>query len=134
MATKAEIEAAARCLWGDGVVSRTRAIDLARNMLEAAEEVRLNAKWPVDCDHMNFRAEVRVGRLTDTEGGRVTSYTANVRVECAECKLPFRFMGLPAGSHPTEPRVSVDAIELRAPIEPAYTTEIVGILRTSGRA
>lgn len=89
---------------------------------------------PTECAHVNFKAKVAVHRLTDKEGGPVTGYTADVQIECVECGLPFRFMGLAAGSHHSEPRVSVDATELRAPIEPAYVTEICGLPLTSGNA
>lgn len=71
------------------------------------------------CDHLNFAANVRVGRLTQCEGGPVTGYVADATITCAECGLPFRFIGLPAGNHFAEPRVSIDGTELRAPIEPA---------------
>lgn len=71
------------------------------------------------CQHMNFAADVKVGRLTQVEGGPITGYTADVTVKCAECGLPFRFVGLAAGNHYAEPRVSADGTELRAPIEPA---------------
>lgn len=77
------------------------------------------------CAHMNFKAKVDVGRLTDTDDGPVTGYTADVTIACADCGLPFRFLGLAAGSHFAEPRVSVDATELRAPLEPAYVPEIL---------
>lgn len=78
------------------------------------------------CEHPQFRSKVAVNRLTEGEGGRVTGYSADVRIECAVCGLAFRFMGLAAGSHYAEPRVSADAIELRAPIEPAHVVEILG--------
>jgi hypothetical protein len=71
------------------------------------------------CEHKNFKANVAVGRLTAVEGGPVTGYSADVTVACADCGLPFRFIGLAAGNHYAEPRVSVDGTELRAPIEPA---------------
>ena len=71
------------------------------------------------CDHSNFRASVRVGRLTRDDGGPVTGYTADVEISCEQCGMPFRFVGLAAGNHHSEPRVSVDGTELRAPIEPA---------------
>lgn len=86
------------------------------------------------CEHMNFKADVRVGRLTDGDDGPVTGYSADVHINCADCGLPFRFMGLPFGSHPSEPRLSADSVELRAPIEPAYTTEILGHPLIAGRA
>lgn len=71
------------------------------------------------CDHSSFRADVSVFRLSRDEGGPVTGYTADVRVSCNSCGLPFRFVGLPAGTHYAEPRVSIDGTELRAPLEPA---------------
>ena len=87
-----------------------------------------------DCVHMNFSAVDRVARLTDGDNGPVTGYTMDVRVKCADCGLPFRFMGLPFGSHYSEPRLSADSEELRAPIEPAYTKEILGMPIKSGSA
>ena len=71
------------------------------------------------CEHLNFSAKVSVARLTKVLGGPVTGYTADVVIKCAECGLPFRFIGLGAGNHFAEPRVSIDGCELRAPIEPA---------------
>jgi hypothetical protein len=71
------------------------------------------------CRHENFNASVMVGRLTRDEGGPVIGYAADVQIQCAQCGLPFRFVGVSAGVHHSEPRVSVDGMELRAPIEPA---------------
>ncbi len=71
------------------------------------------------CAHEYFKASVRVGRLSQEESGPITGYTADVKVMCAECGLPFRFVGVAAGSSFAEPRVSIDGTELRAPLEPA---------------
>ena len=84
-----------------------------------------NDDFPTDetiemtCQHEKFRCNANIGRLSKEEGGPITGYTADITVTCAQCDKPFRFVGLPAGSHPSEPRVSVDGIELRAPLEPA---------------
>lgn len=88
----------------------------------------------MSCQHKNFRSKVGVGRLTEREGGPVRSFTADISITCGECGLPFRFIGLAAGSSPIEPRVSADGTELRAPIEPAYVTEILGQPLVSGKA
>ena len=88
---------------------------------------------PTKCPHTNFQSTANVGRLTDGDDGPVTGYKVNFHIECADCKLPFRFMGLPFGSHYAEPRLSADSLELRAPIEPAYTTEILGMPLVAGR-
>lgn len=71
------------------------------------------------CAHEEFAAEVRVGRLSEKEGGPITSYQADVKVSCVQCGVRMRFIGLAAGNHFAEPRVSVDGTELRAPLEPA---------------
>ena len=72
-----------------------------------------------DCKHEAFSCYTSVGRLSKEDGGPITGYTADIKILCAECNLPFRFIGLPAGNHFSEPRVSIDGQELRAPIEPA---------------
>lgn len=71
------------------------------------------------CGHLNFVARVAVNRLVDT--GR---YSADVRVNCVECGEPFRFLGVEAGLSPYAPMVSVDGLELRAPIEPQGVPKI----------
>jgi hypothetical protein len=65
------------------------------------------------CTHPDFEAVVRVNRLED-----VGRFVADVQVRCAACGVRFRWLGFEMGLHPTEPRVSVDHFELRAPIEP----------------
>jgi hypothetical protein len=82
-----------------------------------------------DCKHLNFKASVDVGRLSHDPGGPITGYTADVRVNCADCGLAFRFVGIAAGNHYAEPRVSMDGTELRAPIEPAIHEKFAPIAR-----
>lgn len=65
------------------------------------------------CAHPVFKAVVVVNRLVDT--GR---FSADVTIECAACAKPFRFMGVDSGYSFDKPMVSVDGLELRAPIEP----------------
>lgn len=76
-------------------------------------------RFPAGCQHDDFRCDAAIGRLSQAEGGPITGYTADIKVTCAQCGLPFRFVGLAAGNHYAEPRVSIDGTELRAPIEPA---------------
>ncbi|MFT9016454.1 MAG: hypothetical protein ABF990_12050 [Acetobacter sp.] len=86
------------------------------------------------CQHENFIAQVDVNRLRKGEGDPVTDYSADVRIKCADCGLAFRFMGLECGNNRFEPKVSVDATELRIPIEPDYVHEILGISNIAGNA
>ena len=65
------------------------------------------------CQHPSFKANVAVNRFEDT--GR---FMADITVACADCGEPFRFVGLAAGLDWERPLVSIDALELRAPIEP----------------
>ncbi len=71
-----------------------------------------------ECGHMNFACQVDVMRLTDGDEGPITGYSADVRIQCADCNERFRFIGLPMGSAPDRPMVSFGGVELRAPIEP----------------
>lgn len=58
-------------------------------------------------------------RLTDDEDGPVTGYTADVRVMCSACGIPFRWGGVSAGVSWRRPMCSADGTELRAPLRPA---------------
>jgi hypothetical protein len=68
---------------------------------------------PKDCQHENFDARVSVGRILD-----VGKFVADVTINCRDCGEPFRFVGVPAGLNYGQPMVSIDGLELRAPIEP----------------
>lgn len=71
------------------------------------------------CQHMTFTAEVNVNRLSEVEGGPVTGFSADIRIQCSDCQRPFSFRGVPLGLYHDKPSVSVDGLELRAPIEAA---------------
>ncbi len=96
------------------------------------------------CKHFHFAVKAKVIRHVgmeivdvdkiDIETSHVTGHTVDLSVVCKDCGLPFRFLGMQAGSHPREPRVSVDATELRAPLEPAYVQEILGQPLIFGKA
>jgi hypothetical protein len=83
----------------------------------------------VSCEQEDFEVHAEVSRLTDTEGGPVTGYAADLRVNCTRCKEPFRWNGLPVGLSPARPMVSVDGLELRAPLAPASAPEDFGLHR-----
>jgi hypothetical protein len=72
----------------------------------------------VTCEHHNFTADVTVNRLPAKEGGPVERYSADVRVKCLDCGLPFRFIGLPAGVDLNGAAVSIDGTEARLAIAP----------------
>ena len=65
------------------------------------------------CDHKNFKANVAINRLEDS--GR---FMADVTVRCAECDLPFEFMGLEPGLNLNGAAVSIDGLELHIAISP----------------
>lgn len=70
------------------------------------------------CEHHNFRVDAKIGRITKGEGGPVEWFCADIRIKCTDCDIPFEFVGVKAGLSPREPLASVDAQELRAPIQP----------------
>lgn len=74
---------------------------------------------PEKCLHMNFEANVEVNRiLKDETSGEVERYSADVRIDCADCHLPFRFIGLPVGVDLNGAAVSVSGQEARLTIAP----------------
>ncbi|MGH9095585.1 MAG: hypothetical protein ACRDXE_10530 [Acidimicrobiales bacterium] len=79
------------------------------------------------CPHENFQALVEVARITKEEGGPVTGYNAEIRVHCADCDEPFRWIGVQAGMKADRPMCSVDERELRAPIRPASADPDFGL-------
>lgn len=99
----------------------------AENKARAAQRTRENSlRSKHDCSHEKFMLKGNVSRLTDNDSGPVIGYAIDVSVKCIQCGLPFRFKGFPYGYSRDEPRLSADSLELRAPLEPAYTTEILG--------
>lgn len=79
------------------------------------------AKNPSDCPHEQFHADVKVARLLDSG-----KFMAEVRICCVECSEPFRFIGIPAGISFDYPAVSIDGLELNAPIEPEIEKQLFG--------
>lgn len=70
------------------------------------------------CQHETFRCDCKVGRLTEEEGGPVTSWVLEVSVSCVNCGQEFGFLGPPGGIRNHEPTTSPDGLELRIPIVP----------------
>ena len=70
------------------------------------------------CKHEDFKANVAVGRLSDGDNGPITSYIAEIRIECAQCHLPFQFINLPLGMNLRGATMSVDGQEARLSIAP----------------
>jgi hypothetical protein len=65
------------------------------------------------CKHMDFTACVDVARLEDS--GR---FSADVKIQCAACGKPMRFIGLPLGLDLNGAAVSADGTEARLAIHP----------------
>lgn len=78
------------------------------------------------CPHKDFAVDVEVNRLT-TEGGPVEAFSADVRIRCADCDEPFRFIGVPAGVLPGRPACSIDEAVVHLPIRPASSDPDFGL-------
>lgn len=75
------------------------------------------------CKHENFKANVTVNRQSPEEGMEVSHYSADIKIECADCGQPFRFLCSRGGLMWNEPTVGIVGEELRAPIHPNDGTE-----------
>jgi hypothetical protein len=71
------------------------------------------------CEHANFQAHVKVNRIQDGELGPVVAHEADIKIQCADCKEFFEFIGVPAGLSPIQPMASIDFTEIRCPIIPS---------------
>lgn len=71
---------------------------------------------PKTCPHENFKANVAVGRIEPTPPAKGMRFCADVRINCTQCGVPFRFLGLPAGLDLNGASVSVDGEEARLAI------------------
>lgn len=81
------------------------------------------------CNHKSFAAKCEVSRLVKptNKSDIADDYTMDVTVKCAECGMPFEFIGVPAGISFKHPTVSADFKELRVPIRPntdSFATDI----------
>jgi DNA-binding transcriptional regulator YiaG len=55
------------------------------------------------CEHLSFRVNANVFRLTKEGSGRPTGFTAEIRVICADCGHPFVWKGVPFGASFNQP-------------------------------
>lgn len=65
------------------------------------------------CEHHNFDAAVRVGRIEDK--GR---FMAEIRITCRDCGTPMQFVGLEPGFNFDGATVSLDGLEANIGIHP----------------
>lgn len=80
------------------------------------------------CPHEDFTAEVTVNRIPKSEADpSIGWFSADITVQCAQCREPFRWVGIQAGLSPRKPMCSVDETELRAPIRPASSDPDFGL-------
>lgn len=74
---------------------------------------------PKDCTHEEFAATVNVNRFEDSG-----KFSAEIRITCVRCQEPMRFLGVSAGVNFDSPTVSIDGLELHAPIEPEIEKQL----------
>lgn len=74
----------------------------------------------MSCKHENFVANVTVNRIGEGDEpiGEVKGFMADVKINCADCGLPFEFMGFDCGLSWSKPMVNPSAQEIRIPIRP----------------
>jgi hypothetical protein len=68
---------------------------------------------PAKCKHCAFDCNVDINRLED-----IGRFVADVTIKCAECGVPFRFLGLPIGLDINSAMVSPDGTEARMGVAP----------------
>ncbi len=71
------------------------------------------------CLHLDFDANVTVARIAPDAATAPKAFMAEMTVQCAACKVPFTFPGMPVGMSYDEPRTSPNGQEVRVPMRPA---------------
>lgn len=71
------------------------------------------------CKHENFGAAVDVHRVAEKVGDPIEDYHADVRINCADCGLAFKFIGMKSGLDYRSPTVRIDGLEASLPIRPS---------------
>ncbi len=71
-----------------------------------------------ECEHRRFVHKCVVYRLQDPEESKPHAFVAEVAVICAECDIPFQFLGMPSGNDLTKPMRAKDATTCRLPVTP----------------
>lgn len=80
-----------------------------------------------ECSHDNHEAFVEVYQITaDDKPHKVIGFSAELRINCADCREAFEFIGLPCGMSPSKPTADVPATTARLPIKPASAPEDFG--------
>lgn len=69
------------------------------------------------CQHEQFEATTTVNRLQNPNSDHI-DFCADIKITCSQCKLPFRFIGLPTGLDLRGAAVSYDGMEARLAIAP----------------
>lgn len=77
---------------------------------------------------MNFAVQANVCRIAKSdEDPTIIGFTTDITVKCADCGLPFEWIGFEAGMMPDRAMVDTSAQELRAPIKPKGSLLMPGI-------
>lgn len=80
------------------------------------------------CPHENTEAWVNIVRLTASEDDPTpVGFSAEIKVNCADCGEKFRWTGVRPGLSPRGPMCSVDETELHAPLRPASADPDFGL-------
>ena len=71
----------------------------------------------MNCEHKDFGAMVNIHPIAqDEQEQKVAYYAIEVRFSCRDCGKPLEWVGLPVGLSAYRPSVSLDGLELRAPM------------------
>lgn len=94
--------------------------EASKQLAAMLERMPPATRAPKDCPHEEFAVSAAVGRILDA-----AAFIAEIRIICVHCREPFRFKGLSAGINFEHPTVSIDGLELHAPIEPEIETRLM---------
>lgn len=71
------------------------------------------------CEHKAFYTKANIIRLDDGK------FSAEIRITCTECNIPFQFIGMPMGFSFNKPMVEFGGLEARMPIQPCTDMKLI---------
>lgn len=71
----------------------------------------------INCDHPDFKTHAKI--IRKTIDGKITSFRAEVKIQCKKCGTFFKFPVYNIGMDENVPTADLSQTELRIPIKPS---------------
>lgn len=83
------------------------------------------------CKHHNFYADVKVGRICETEEEEkdpeadIKIFMGDVKIKCVDCGVEMQFLGIENGLNFNYPTTNIDATEVHLPMRSSSKPRVI---------